>query len=68
MDYFTVPCAILKGSQAFASKWGCSWPCNDRDLFFHNFIPILVSKVEGDFFLGSNDTKEKRLRMLVVCM
>jgi hypothetical protein len=36
IDHFTVPCAILKDSQAFASKrnwnWGWSWACNDRDL------------------------------------
>jgi hypothetical protein len=33
IHHYTVPCAILKGSQAFASEWGWSLPCNDRDLF-----------------------------------
>jgi hypothetical protein len=33
IDHFTVTCAILKANQAFASKWGWSWPCNDRDLW-----------------------------------
>jgi hypothetical protein len=28
----------LKGNQAFASKWGCSWPCNDR----HSFLALLT--------------------------
>jgi hypothetical protein len=33
IDHYTVPCAILKGSQAFTSKRRWSWPCNDRDLW-----------------------------------
>jgi len=30
---FTVPCTILKGSRAFASKRDQWWPCNDRGMW-----------------------------------
>jgi hypothetical protein len=42
--HFTVPCAILKGSQASASKRGLSWFCIDRDLFntFNNDSQVSI--------------------------